>query len=180
MPTSAVKGLASTFNRFPTVSTSSLNPLHEVKDLLKILVFAIHISKKDQVAPITSSTWVEYTSNAIENVSTSHNILFYSNQQMAIMNNDDPRYRRVMIFGPFGGGKTIVLMQKAIQFLNKQPEYKGKVMFLLAPNIYGAEEKSMLYFRSKIDLEENHGIFVEVLDTIQVRSLLAFTAVDLH
>ena len=123
--------LTSIFNRFPAAPATSIqNLLGEVKDLLKILIFAIHVSKKDQVSPITSSTWVEYTSSAIENVSTSHNILFYSNQQMAIMNCDDQRYKRVMIQGPFGVGKSILLVQKAIQ-LNKQPEYNFSVVFRL-------------------------------------------------
>ena len=146
-------------NRGPTTSIPIL--LEEVKNLLKILVFAIHVSKKDQIAPITSSTWVEYTSNAIENVSTSHNILFYSNQQMAIMNNDDPRYRRVIIGGPFGSGKSILLMQKAIQ-LNDRLEYKGKVMFVVddSRHTFG-KLKTMLFHRLKIDLEEYHGIIVK-------------------
>uniref|UniRef100_A0A7M5UEM6 Uncharacterized protein n=1 Tax=Clytia hemisphaerica TaxID=252671 RepID=A0A7M5UEM6_9CNID len=149
--------LTSIFNRFPPLQATS-NSLNEVKDLLKILVFAVHVSKKDQVAPITSSTWVEYTSNAIENVSTIHNILFYSNQQMAIMNNDDPRYKRIIIHGPFGVGKSILLKQKAIQ-LNKQPGFNGKVLFLQETS---ASEtiKPMLYHRLKVELEEQHGISV--------------------
>uniref|UniRef100_A0A7M5X6J9 Uncharacterized protein n=1 Tax=Clytia hemisphaerica TaxID=252671 RepID=A0A7M5X6J9_9CNID len=160
METNIQPWLTSIFNRFPAVAaTSTPDPLDEAKNLLKILVFAIHVSKKDQVAPITSSTWVEYTSNAIENVSTSHNILFYSNQQMAIMNNDDPRYRRVIIVGPFGGGKSILLTQKAIQ-LNKRLEYNGKVMMAFL-DLRVQRLKSMLYYRLKIDLEEGHGIFVE-------------------
>ena len=109
--------LTSIFERFKTIpKMSTLNPLDEMKDILKILIFAIHVSKKDQVAPITTSTWVEYTSNAIGNISTSHNILFYSNKQMAIMNNDDPRYKRVIIQGPFGVGESILLHQKALLY----------------------------------------------------------------
>ena len=161
MQTEIKPWLTCIFNRFQTVPTTSIpNPLDEVKDLLKILVFAIHVSKKDQVAPITSSTWVEYTTNAIKNVSSSHNILFYSNQQMAIMNNDDSRYKRVMICGPFGVGKSILLTQKAIQ-LNEQPEYHGKDMFLVECTKHVSRMKPMLFHRLKIDLEENRGIFVE-------------------
>ena len=160
MQTEIKPWLTSILNRFQTVPTTSIpNSLDEVKNLLKILVFAIHISKKDQVAPITNSTWVEYTTNAIENVSNSHNILFYSNQQMAIINNDDPRYKRVMISGPFGVGKSILLTQKAIQ-LNEQPEYNGKVMFVVER---GGRIKSMLFYRLKVELEENHGIFLDCL-----------------
>ncbi|XP_066917654.1 uncharacterized protein [Clytia hemisphaerica] len=155
------KWLTSIFKRFPTIPAASIpNPLDEAKKLLKILVFAIHVSKKDQTAPITSSTWVEYTSNAIENVSTSHNILFYSNQQMAIMNNDDQRCRRVVISGPFGVGKSVLLKQKAIQ-LNKRPEYKGKVMIVVDSDY--DDNKPMQFHRLEVDLENQHGIFVEAL-----------------
>uniref|UniRef100_A0A7M5V9N4 Uncharacterized protein n=2 Tax=Clytia hemisphaerica TaxID=252671 RepID=A0A7M5V9N4_9CNID len=156
--------LTSVFKRFPTIPAVSIpNPLDEAKKLLKILVFAIHVSKKDQIAHITSSTWVEYTSNAIENVSTSHNILFYSNQQMAIMNNDEPSYRRVVISGPFGVGKSILLTQKAIQ-LNKRPEYNGKVMIVVDSHSY--KTKPMQFHRLKVDLENQHGIFVEDLSSV--------------
>ncbi|XP_066912123.1 uncharacterized protein [Clytia hemisphaerica] len=154
--------LSSIFYRFQNISTTTTSiPLDDVKNLLKILVFAIHVSKKDQVAPITSSTWVEYTSKAIENVSTSHNILFYSNQQMAIMSNDDPRYRRVIICGPFGSGKTLLLQEKAIR-LNEKSEHKGKVMFICHRNLETL--KTLLYHRLKIELEENRGILVEHLE----------------
>uniref|UniRef100_A0A7M5XN37 Uncharacterized protein n=1 Tax=Clytia hemisphaerica TaxID=252671 RepID=A0A7M5XN37_9CNID len=154
--------LTSVFKRFPTLPAASIpNPLDEAKKLLKILVFAIHVSEKDQTAPITSSTWVEYTSNAIENVSTSHNILFYSNQQMAIMNNDDPHFRRVVISAPFGGGKSILLTQKAIQ-LNKRSEYNGKVMIVVNSSYSDkTATKPMQFHRLKVDLENQHGIFVE-------------------
>eukprot|EP00111_Clytia_hemisphaerica_P022505 TCONS_00066176-protein len=159
--------LTSIFKRFPTIPAASIqNPLDEAKKLLKILVFAIHVSKRDQIAPITSSTWVEYTSNAIENVSTSHNILFYSNQQMAIMNNDEPSYRRVVISGPFGVGKSILLTQKAIQ-LNKRPEYNGKVMIVVDSHSY--KTKPMQFHRLKVDLENQHGIFVEYVNSIFTR-----------
>uniref|UniRef100_A0A7M5UK93 Uncharacterized protein n=1 Tax=Clytia hemisphaerica TaxID=252671 RepID=A0A7M5UK93_9CNID len=163
--------LTSIFKKFPTIPAASIpNPLDEAKEILKILVFAIHVSKKDQTAPITSSTWVEYTSNAIENVSTSHNILFYSNQQMAIMNNDDQRYRRAIIVGPFGVGKSILLKQKAIQ-LNKRPEYKGKVLFVVDSS-YVTATKPMQFHRLKIDLENQHGIFVEEINSLLVGNQL--------
>eukprot|EP00111_Clytia_hemisphaerica_P010854 TCONS_00031760-protein len=167
METEIKPWLTSIFKRFPTIpATTTSNPLDEVKDILKILVFAIHVSKKDQVAPITNSTWVEYTSNAIENVSTSHNILFYSNQQMAILNNNDPRYKKVIIRGPFGVGKSILLAQKAIQ-LNEQSEYNGKVMFIVGEKVFTKGLKSMLHNRLKVELEENRGIFVEQFETYE-------------
>ncbi|XP_066924371.1 uncharacterized protein [Clytia hemisphaerica] len=114
--------LASILDNYLIVQiTQKPTPLDQVQKLLNIIVFSIHVSKKDLVAPITSSNWVEYIQDAIENVSTSDNILFYSNQQMAALNNTDPRYNKLMISGPFGVGKNILLRDKAIQ-LNKQPE----------------------------------------------------------
>ena len=104
---------------------------------------------------------MEYIQNAIENVSKSDNILFYSNQQMAVLNSNDARYDKLMIRGPFGSGKTMLLQQKAIQ-INEQPRYKGKVMYLVG--LYERKNAKsrypLLFHRMKHDLEENLGIFV--------------------
>ena len=78
---------------------------------------------------------------------------------MALMNNDDPRYKRMMMRGPFGSGKTLLLQQKAIQ-LNEQPEYNRRVLFVVT-SYDTSYKKSMLYYRLKIELEENRGILVE-------------------
>ena len=75
---------------------------------------------------------------------------------MAVLNRNDVRYNKLMIRGPFGTGKSILLQQKAIQ-LNEQPQYKGKVAYLIWK--FSAME-SLLYHRMKFDLEENHAIFV--------------------
>ena len=93
---------------------------------------------------------------------------------MAIMTNDDPRYKRVMIRGPFGGGKTILLQHKAIQ-LNEQPEYNGKVMFVVYTFIKSELlEKSMLYYRLKIELEENRGILVKQFNMVSFHKFLKY------
>ena len=150
--------LESIFQRFPVVTQvpQQQTPLEDVKNLLKIIVFAVHVSKKDQIAPITSTNWFEYTSKAIDNVSTSDNIVFYSNQQLAVMNGNNDRYRKLIIKGPWGTGKSILLGDKAIQ-LNKQPEFKGKVMYLI-------NNTTMLYHRLKMDLEIKHGIIVKICE----------------
>ncbi|XP_066912963.1 uncharacterized protein [Clytia hemisphaerica] len=163
MDTKIKPWLTSIFKEFqiansPTTSTSTARD--EVKNLLKILVFSIHKSERGQVLPITASTWVEYASKAIESVSTSHNILFYSNQQMALMNNDDPRYRKVIIRGKIGSGKSILLQHKAIQ-LNGQTKYKEKVMFVVVQ--LTGEIEPMHYHRSRDELGEK-GIFVDELN----------------
>ncbi|XP_066925453.1 uncharacterized protein [Clytia hemisphaerica] len=162
METDIKTWLMSIFNKFPILPAQKPTPLDQVQKLLKIIVFSIHVSKKDLVAPITSSNWVDYVHNAIENVSTSDNILFYSNQQMAVLNSNDPRFNKLIILGPFGTGKTVLLQHKAIQLTN-HPQYKGKVMYLMqkVEEFYAPSKiSSMLYHRMKIDLEERHGIFV--------------------
>ena len=169
METEICPWLESIFKRFPVLTPVPQQPaqLHDVKKLLKIIVFAVHVSKKDQIAPITSTNWVEYTSKAIDNVSTSDNIVFYSNEQLAVMNGDDPRYRKLVIRGPFGTGKSILLQQKAIQ-LNKLPEYNGRVLYLQI-------ESEMLYHRLKIDLEERHGVVVKhVMYRVSVSNYISY------
>ena len=81
---------------------------------------------------------------------------------MAIMNNDDPRYKRVIIQGPFGSGKSILLQHKAIQ-LNEKPEYNGKILFVDMGPV-----ASMRFHRVKIELDDNRGIVVEELDWFRV------------
>ena len=162
METEIKPWLTSILDNYPIVQiTQKPTPLDQVQKLLKIIVFSIHVSKKDLVVPITSSNWVEYIQNAIDNVSTSHNILFYSHQQMAVMNSNDSRYNKLMIRGPFGTGKTVLLQQKTIQ-LSEQPQFKGKVMYLLG-SLRNCP-KSLLYHRTKLELEEKHGIFVIQID----------------
>ncbi|XP_066910457.1 uncharacterized protein [Clytia hemisphaerica] len=161
METDIKPWLTRVLHNHPIVQISQKpTPLDQIQKLLKIIVFSIHISKKDLVAPITSTNWVDYIQNAIANVSTSDNILFYSNQQMAVMNSNDPRYNKLIIRGPFGTGKTVILQQKAMH-LNKKPQYKGKVLYLVGmQRSVKSEFRSMLYHRMKLDLEENCGIVV--------------------
>eukprot|EP00111_Clytia_hemisphaerica_P023919 TCONS_00070470-protein len=155
MGTDIKSWLTSILGNFPIVQIAHRpTPLDQVQKLLKIVVFSIHVSKKDLVAPITSSNWVKYIADAIENVSTSDNILFYSTQQMAALNSNDACYNKLMILGPFGVGKSILLRDKSIQ-LNEQPGYKGKVMYLLGFTP-GKKYHSLLCFRLMVDLEEKH------------------------
>ena len=161
METEISPWLESIFYRFPVVTPGPQQPtpLDDVKKLLQIIVFAVHVSKKCQIAPITSTNRVKYTSNAIDNVSTSDNIVFYSNEQLAVMNGDDPRYRKLIIQGPWGTGKSTLLRDKAIQ-LNKLPEFKGRVMYLI--------KNILLYHRLKIYLEEKHGIIVVICEEPEI------------
>ena len=159
METEIKPWLASIFNKFPLNQIiQTPTQVDQVKKILKIIIFAIHVSKKDQTAPITTSNWVEYIQTAIENVSTTSNVLFYSNQQMNVMDTNDERFQKLLIRGPFSTGKSILLQQKAI-YLNKQPEYNGKVIFVVGCKPTHSLH-TLLYYRMKIDLEEKHGITV--------------------
>ena len=86
---------------------------------------------------------------------------------MGVLNSNDTRYNKLMIRGPFGVGKSILLRDKAIQ-LNEQPEYKGKIMYVLGDKHYKSQRQSMLYFRMKIELEGKYGVKVEEIESIQV------------
>ena len=72
------------------------------------------------------------------------------------MNNDDQRYKKVMISGSFSVGKSILLQHTAIQ-LNQKLAYKEKIMFVVEKDFGYKEIRSMQYHRLKIDLEEKHG-----------------------
>ena len=84
---------------------------------------------------------------------------------MGVLNSNDARYNKLVIRGPFGVGKSILLRDKAIQ-LNEQPEYKGKVMYVLGDK--SGKVRTMLYFRMKIELEGKYGIKVEEIDRDEV------------
>ena len=87
---------------------------------------------------------------------------------MAVLNSNDARYNKLMIRGPFGVGKSVLLRDKAIQ-LNEQPEYKGKVIYVLGYKPFDITH-SMLYFRMTVELKEKHGIKVEDIKSSGVSS----------
>ena len=68
--------LSAIFNRFPVqnIRLTFSPPIKQLRNVLRLIVFAIHISKKDQIAPITSTGWVKYISDAIDSVCTTQNI----------------------------------------------------------------------------------------------------------
>ena len=110
------------------VCSSLLHIKENLKKILQIMVFTIHISRKDLKAPITTSSWVQYVTDAIFSVSTIDNIIFYSNNQLPILISDDPRYRKLFIRGGYGTGKSFLLQEKA-KILAKQSEYNGRIIY---------------------------------------------------
>ncbi|XP_066924418.1 uncharacterized protein [Clytia hemisphaerica] len=120
--------LEKTTNRYLEVPLK--RPLVHMKYLLQIIVFTVHISKKDQLRPITTSYWDDYVTEVINTLSTVDNIVFYSSNQLPVMTSNDPKYNKLLILGGFGSGKTFLLQEKAI-LLSKKAEFKNSVLYMV-------------------------------------------------
>uniref|UniRef100_A0A7M5VA61 Uncharacterized protein n=1 Tax=Clytia hemisphaerica TaxID=252671 RepID=A0A7M5VA61_9CNID len=157
--------LSSIFKRFPekTVPIPFLPSAEHLIKILRLIIFAVHISKKDQIAPITTTNWVKYISDAIDTLCTSHNILFHSKEQLPVFIGDHAQYTKLLIKGGPGAGKTHILKQRAIM-LSKDPQFNGRVMFIVHVTLL---RNSLLYYQTKHELQ-SHGIIVNnvVLDIV--------------
>ncbi|XP_066929277.1 uncharacterized protein [Clytia hemisphaerica] len=142
--------LSNVVNAFPESRNSQ--SLEQLKKILQIMVFTIHISKKDQPRPITSSYWVDYVSDVIDSLSNFHNIVFYSQQQLPLMCSDNPKYNKVLFEAGYGTGKTFLLEEKAIA-LSKTKQYKDGVCYVVCNG------KGLHYFERKHKLEQ-YGIHI--------------------
>jgi len=63
---------------------------------------------------IRSSNWTRYISQAIEHVSTSENIIFYSGRQLELFETSDLN-KLLVLFGAYGTGKSFMMQAKAEQ-----------------------------------------------------------------
>ena len=87
-------------------SCKNLVSVEQLKNVLKIIVFTLQMSKSSlehvdkiikseaPVGTVVHSKWPNYIEKAIEAVSTADNIICYSNDQIPIFLNDDPRNKK--------------------------------------------------------------------------------------
>ena len=158
--------ILSILNSYPeaTVQGPLIHPLEQLKKVLQIIIFTIHISKKDQPAPVTTKNLVDYTNNIIDSLSNGHTIAFYSKQQLPVLQNLSI-YNKVIITGGFGTGKTFLLQEKAVQ-LSKGTNFKGKILyFVFCKEIMDNSLRTLLYYERLHKLQA-HGIKIEECSTV--------------
>ncbi|XP_066933713.1 uncharacterized protein [Clytia hemisphaerica] len=123
------------------------HPLEQLKKVLQLIVFSIHMSTKDQPRPITTTYLFEYVRNAIDSLSNTHNIVFYSKQQLPVISSKDPCYNKVIFMAGFGTGKTFLLFEKAM-ILSKNDTFKSRILYVICNG------EGLLYHDRKAHLEE--------------------------
>eukprot|EP00111_Clytia_hemisphaerica_P022810 TCONS_00067146-protein len=157
METKVDEWLDNVFKKFKEIPQNpNRSSRDDLKKVLQILVYALHASNKFQNSQITSSNWVSYVTGAIENIATPDNILFYSKEQFAIMNNRD--YDRLIISAGWGTGKSILLKHKAIQLKNHF--CKGEEIVYILGERPLRDSHTLFYHRMKEELEVKHKIKV--------------------
>ena len=105
--------------------------------------------KRHQPRPITPTYCLDYVSNAIDTLSTSSNIIFYTKKQLSVLSKN---YKKLVILAGFGTGKTFLLREKAI-VLSKDSKYKGGVYYVVCSG------EGLLYHQMKQELEP-YGVIV--------------------
>ena len=124
-----------------------LHPVEQLKKILQLIVFSIHISTKDKPRPLTTSNLFDYVSSAIDSLSNARNIVFYSKQQLPVISSKNPCYNKVIFMAGFGTGKTFLIQEKAIM-LSKENEYKGRIVYVVCNG------EGLLYHDRKAELEK--------------------------
>ncbi|XP_066932435.1 uncharacterized protein [Clytia hemisphaerica] len=146
--------ISSILNKYPLCQypTPFVYPIEQVKAILRLIIFTVHISRKDQPNPTTLSYWVDYVSNAINTLSNGRNIVFYSKQQLPVITSEDSSYKKLVFMAGFGTGKTFLLQEKAI-LLSKEDEYKERILYVVCNG------KGLLYHDRKVELQK-YGVTV--------------------
>ena len=71
-------------------------------------------------------SWIDLVKDGIEAVSSKNTIIFYSKNQLPIFSeaySESERFKRVLITGGFGTGKTILLSEKAEIMAHKDTKF---------------------------------------------------------
>eukprot|EP00111_Clytia_hemisphaerica_P012259 TCONS_00035992-protein len=160
--------LSNIISRFPIAPCQKpfIHPLEQLKKVLQFIVFTIHVSKKNLPAPIISSNWVDYIQNVMDSLYTVDNVIFYSTQQLPILSSEDTKYKKLLIKGGWGTGKSFLMMEKA-KLLSKDATYKGKILYVIWRQmsfITLTNCKPLLYYQLKSELPPDiHVIAVCIL-----------------
>uniref|UniRef100_A0A7M5WX47 Uncharacterized protein n=1 Tax=Clytia hemisphaerica TaxID=252671 RepID=A0A7M5WX47_9CNID len=154
--------LSSLLQRYSTVPTGIpfISPVNRLQDLLRIIVFAVHASK---TAPITTTNWVEYITEAIDTVCTADNIIFYSQRQLPIIKADRSEFNKLILYSAYGCGKTFLIQEKAKQLAGTK-EYTGRIMYIVEREHNAME--TLLEWRLKDELGKAYGINIYPFRTL--------------
>ncbi|XP_066925663.1 uncharacterized protein [Clytia hemisphaerica] len=144
--------LSNIISRFPIApcQTPFMHPLEQLKKVLQFIVFTIHVSKKNLPAPIISSNWVDFIQNVMDSLYTVDNVIFYSMQQLPVLSSEDTKYKKLLIKGGWGTGKSFLMMEKA-KLLSKDATYKGKILYVIWCE-KSTNFKPLLYYQLKSEL----------------------------
>uniref|UniRef100_A0A7M5XCI5 Uncharacterized protein n=2 Tax=Clytia hemisphaerica TaxID=252671 RepID=A0A7M5XCI5_9CNID len=141
--------ISSILRRFPVTSHQIpfVHPLEQLKKVLQIIVFTIHISKKNLQRPITSSNWIDYVNKVIDSLYTLDNIIFYSRNQLNILTANE---NKLLIKAGYGTGKSFLIQEKA-KLLDREPQFTGKILYVL-----DSGRETLFYHQLKMEFKDTN------------------------